>query len=620
MNEFLTFKHADLNHSKVKGGFWGHRTENYNEIIDSQLEALLCPTNSARLLNFGIAAGEIEGEFFGSHWSDGDCYKFLEACCYVYQMTGEQSVIDKIQKYIDWIFKSQQEDGYINTQITLRDGYERWTKIMYHELYNIGHYFTLAVAYERATGDDKITKSALRLKDYLLSVFSGYPKELAHFGFNPSQIMGLCELHQLTGDDGCWKLAEIFVNMRGTSETTDMGDQNQDRTPLREETRAVGHAVTSTYLFAGATDVYAQSGEKELFDALERIWVDIMTKRSYITGASSPDFIGWSQNGDATHESHAFEYVLPNKIAYNESCANIGQAMWAMRMLAVTGNAQYGDWVERIMYNAGISGSNLSLTRYFYSNPLSYRKEHPIESNYVQYRHKSSVRWHTFTCWCCPPQLFRTMAGIGRWVYGEAKDAVYVNLFANCDYDQDGMQLEMRTEYPWDETITIKVNASSGKKLMLRVPAWCKNATINGAAVASGCYASVDAKEGDVITMVLPMEPVLMQANPNIEADRGMLAVMRGPIVYCAEGIDNTTALDDIYIDPTAKISATFEPDLLDGVVTLSMDAAYIPQKEDLYYEYSVPTTPATTTLKMIPYYAWANRDECDMSIWFPKV
>lgn len=618
MNEYSKFQLADLNHSKLKGGFWGHRTENYQEIMESQLEALLCPTNSARLLNFGIQAGEVEGKFFGAEWSDGDCYKFLEACCYAYQNTGDQKIIDRIQIYIDWIFKSQQADGYINTQVTLQpDKLKRWDKIMNHELYNIGHYFTLAVAYQRATGDDKITKSALRLKDYLLEVFSGYPKELAHFGFNPSQIMGLCDLHQITGDDGCWKLAEIFVNMRGTSDDTDMGDQNQDRTPLREETRAVGHAVTSNYLYGGATDVYAQSGEQALFDALERIWNDIMTKRSYVTGASSPDFIGWSQNGDATHESHAFEYVLPNKIAYNESCANIAQAMWAMRMAAVTADTKYVDWAERIMYNAGISGSNLSLTRYFYSNPLSYRKEHPIESDFIQYAHKSSRRWHTFTCWCCPPQLFRTMAGIGRWVYGEATDAVYVNLFADCDYSKDGMQLEMRTAYPWDETVTIKVLAASGKKVNIRVPAWCKAPTVNGVAVAAGEYVSLDVAAGDGITLVLPMQPVVLQANPNIEADRGMLCVMRGPVVYCAEGVDNAATLDEIHIDPKAEILATFEPDLLDGVVTLSMDAVRVQQQDALYYEYVDATEK--TTLKMIPYYTWANREECDMSIWFPK-
>ncbi|MGV8979727.1 glycoside hydrolase family 127 protein [Clostridium sp.] len=614
MNKHKKFDFVKLKNSKIQGGFWGHRTENYMEIINSMLEALLCETNSVRLVNFGIAAGEIEGEFFGSYWSDGDCYKFIEGCCEVYQNTGDEKVKAIIDTYVPWMIKSQESDGYINTQITLTDK-GRWTKYMHHELYNMGHFFTMAVAHYEVTGEKTLFECAKKLGDYLYGVFASYPKGLAHFGFNPSQIMGLCELYDATGEKTYYQLAEVFVNMRGSAEGGT--DQNQDRVPLRKETMAIGHAVTSTYLYAGATDVYAQTGEKELMDALERIWKDLTSKRIYITGGVCPDFVGYSERGDLTHESHGTQYELPNKIAYNESCANIGAAMWMMRMLAVTGDTKYGDWVEQIMCNAGISGSNLGLTRYFYSNPLAYRKETPISQEFAQYKHKSSRRWHTFTCWCCPPQLFRTMAGIGKWVYGEAKDTVYVNLFANCDYTGDNGEISMRTNYPWEGNINITIKKAENLTLKIRIPAWCKTPTVNGKAVEGCKYFEVVVNSGDEISVDLPMKVMLMQANANVEADRGMLCVKRGPVVYCAEGCDNDSKLDDIYIEPNAEFVCNYDSKLLDGVVKISAKASCVKQKDQLYYE--LLTDKQETTLNLIPYYAWANREESDMSIWFPK-
>ncbi|MFI3206937.1 MAG: glycoside hydrolase family 127 protein, partial [Clostridia bacterium] len=453
-------------------------------------------------------------------------------------------------------------------------------------------------------------------------VFSSYPKELGHFGFNPSQIMGLCELAQETKNEKYTKLAEVFVNMRGSQ--AGGTDQNQDKTPLRDEVMPVGHAVTSTYLYAGATDVYSSTGEYALFVALERIWKDMVAKRMYITGGVCPDFIGHSERGNVTFESHATEYVLPNKIAYNESCANIGAVMWMMRMLAVTGDTKYGDWAEQILYNAGISGSNLSLTRYFYSNPLAYRKDVQIpyivdvpNNLNVQYAHKATRRWHTFTCWCCPPQLFRTMAGVGRWIYGDSDSEVFVNLFANCDYEGKSAKLSMKTNYPWDGKITIDVEKADNTKVNLRIPAWCKNAVLNGQSVPSGGYAQVSVNTGDLIELDLPMAVRFMQANANVEQDRGMICIQRGPIVYCAEACDNTVELDNIYLDPKAEYRCSFEGELLNGVVTIKTDAVIRTQQDTLYYE--LVTEEERKEITLIPYYTWANREESDMSVWFPK-
>ncbi len=621
MDQFRKFYFAEIQNSKLKGGFWGKRTENYMDIINSMLEALLHPTNSAKLLNFAIAAGKSDEKFFGVEWSDGDCYKFLEGCLYVYQNTSDEKVLDIINTYVPWIEGAQEEDGYISTQITCTER-ERWVDYMNHELYNMGHFFTFAVAHKRITRDERMLNCAVKLADYLWDVFSPYPEELAHFGFNPSQIMGLCELGQETGNDKYIKLAEVFVNMRGSKPGGT--DQNQDKTPLRDEIMAVGHAVTSTYLYAGATDVYALTGEDKLMTALERLYADLTSKRIYITGGVCPDFIGHSERGNVTFESHGTEYVLPNKIAYNESCANIGAAMWMMRMLAVTGDTKFGDWAEQILYNAGISGSNLELTRYFYSNPLAYRKDVQIpyivdEKNdlNVQYAHKADRRWHTFTCWCCPPQLFRTMAGIGRWIYGESQSEVYVNLFANCDYEGENASLSMTTNYPWDGDVKIAVSKADNAKVNIRIPAWCKDATLNGKKVQGGEYVTLSVNIGDEILLKLAMAPVYMQANANVEQDRGMVCVKRGPVIYCAEGVDNSVKLDNYYVDTTKSVVEEFNPDILGGVVTLKVPAVVREQKDQLYYE--LVEKEQSATLNMIPYYTWANRDECDMSVWFPK-
>ncbi|MFI3206938.1 MAG: glycoside hydrolase family 127 protein [Clostridia bacterium] len=620
MDQYRKFDFASLRNSKLTDGFWGKRTENYMEIIDCMLDALLCPTNSARLTNFEIAAGVKDEPFFGSNWSDGDCYKFLEGCLYIYQTTKDEKVMEIVDKYIPLIIASAEPDGYINTQITLSTK-KRWGNYNFHELYNIGHLYTFAAAHKDITGKDTMIPMMEKLTDYLYVVFKDYPENLAHFGFNPSQIMGLCEYYKVTGNETAFKLAEIFVNMRGSAKKGT--DQNQTRTLFREEKEVVGHAVTSNYLYSGAADIYAKTGEKALFETLEKLWIDFATRKFHVTGGACPIFSGYSIHGDEVSEAHCAAYELPNKIAYNETCANIAAAMWCMRMLTITDDTKYGDMAEQIMYNAGISGSNLSLTRYFYSNPLAYRvnAQIPYKSDggphYSSvYKHKATRRWKTYGCWCCPPQLFRTMAGIGRWVYGANDDTLYVNMFTSCDYTDDNTEVVMTTNYPWEEDIKISVNKADSKKMKIRIPAWCKNPSVNGEAVTAGYY-EVVVNTGDEIVITLPMTIDYLQAHANVEADRGMVCVKRGPVVYCAEGTDNDCELDDLHIDVRGKATAHLEKDKLNGVITIDVPAKCIKQKDELFYE--VVTEGEDAMLKMIPYYAWANREESDMSVWFPR-
>ena len=217
------------------------------------------------------------------------------------------------------------------------------------------------------------------------------------------------------------------------------------------------------------------------------------------------------------------------------------------------------------------------------------------------YAHKATRRWKTFDCWCCPPQLFRTIAGMGRWVYGKNADTLYVNLFTSCDYKDDEIEICMRTEYPWDASVQINVVHAENKKLKIRIPSWCENPKVNGEKVEHGYY-EINVKSGDEIQVEFPMKAVFMQANPNVEADRGMICVKRGPVVYCAEGIDCDTELDNICLEVRGTIQEHYEKDFLNGVVVLDVPAKKVVQKNDLYYK--VALDGEDTILKMIPYYA----------------
>lgn len=626
------FSNIKTGEAKLTSGFWANRVENYMEIIYNLEAALLNETNAARLLNFGIAAGAVDGEFYGNYWSDGDCYKFLEGCANQYAITKDPRILEVINKYIPWIEASQEEDGYIGTQ-TLLANLERWVDIELHELYNMGHLHTLGCVHFEATGDSRLLKVAKRNADYLWDLFSPEPYDLANFGFNPSQIMGLVDLYRTTNDERYLKLANIFVSMRGrkleakVAATHSGKDCSQNRTPLRQETQPVGHAVTGSYLYAGATDVFSHTGESELFDAVSRIWNDLIKRRIYITGAVGPQYVGISDRGDRVYEAFASEYNLPHRVAYNETCANIAAAMWAKRMLNVTGEAQFGDWLETIMFNSGISGSSLDMKRYFYANPGAHRCNHHIEPTFDQFSHVPNARFFTFDCWCCPPQLLRTFTGMPKFIYSKSDSGLAINLFAGSEIETelasgDTVKLVMETNYPWTETVTIKIEKApeSGFELTYRIPVWCDEATVNGVTTASGMYTQ-QVSAGKQIKIVLPMKVELYGANPMLEQSNGMVAVKRGPVVYCLEGSDIDSCeytIDDLVMPLDAKFSEQTMNDFPYNMVGLATQMNVRPIENSLYFKVQ-PDQDKKVNVRLIPYFAWANREEQDMSIWFPR-
>ena len=632
-------KLSPLEHDAVKwhDGFWGRLHQLCREtILPSMRAALDEPENGAVFSNFYIAAGLAEGERKGTMWSDGDCYKYMEACAHVYSLTKEQSILDHLDPLIEAVAAAQEDSGYISTPMQL-DGKEYWTNHRDHELYNMGHLLTAASVHHRVSGKRNFLEIAIKQADYLYDLFMPRPPALAHFGFNPSNTMGAVDLYRATGDKKYLELATCFVDMRGSQPGG--GDQNQARVPLREETRAVGHAVTAGYLYCGATDVVAETGDEELLAGLERIWDNAVNSKMYITGGTSAQHHGASErpefggSANDVHEAFGYEYSLPNATAYNETCANIANAMWNWRLLNLSGEAKYADIVELVLYNAMLSSMSLDGTKFCYTNPLRwYGENHPLLSQ------DTYERWYLLYCYCCPPNTARTIALLHNWVYSASDEGLWLHLYSSNSVntslaDGSAFALTQRTDYPWDDIVRITIDEAPTREvaLMLRVPGWCDAASlsINGepsaAPLTPASYAEVRRtwNAGDIIELSLPMKPRMIKAHPKAEEIRNHIAVMRGPIVYCLEGLDlpDEVSMLDVYAPNDMGLTASREDDLLGGVMAIKGVARHIAERNgsNALYREAGNEQEADLDITLIPYYAWNNRGISEMTVWLPR-
>ena len=374
----VVLKSINIGDCQWTDGFWADKYRLCEEVMVPYMGTLLKGDIGHGYNNFKIAAGLKEGEHKGHWWHDGDFYKWMESAMYVYGINKDEKIVEELDEIIEIIGKAQEDDGYVSTHVTI-NGFDRFSNRQYHELYNSGHLLTSACIHHRVTGKTNFLDIAVKHADYLYGVFQPRPKELARFGFNPSQIMGLVELYRTTRDARYLELAEIFVNMRGdgpvqapTVNPKFEGDMCQDRVPIREETEAVGHAVLAMYLYAGVADLYAETGEKALLDALERLWANVVDKKMYVTGAVGQAHHGASSRVDFVHEAFIDEYMMPNSTAYNETCANVGNAMFNWRMLSLKGESKYADVMELVLYNSALSGISSDGKHYFLRQPASY--------------------------------------------------------------------------------------------------------------------------------------------------------------------------------------------------------------------------------------------------------
>jgi DUF1680 family protein len=627
-------------------GFWGDWFERSQEsVLPSMREALDDPENGAVFSNFYIAAGLQTGDHKGTHWSDGDCYKWMEAVCHVYGVTREEKLDQRLDELIGVITQAQEDDGYICTQIQLSE-HERWENLRFHELYNMGHLLTAASVHYRVTKKTNFLQVAINLGDYLYDVFQPRPPELAHFGFNPSNIMGAVDLYKATRDSKYLELAQTFVQMRGSQPGG--SDQNQAYLTLKEETRAVGHGVTAGYLYCGAADVYAETGDSEIFEALERIWENMVSSKMYLTGgntalhhgASMRPELGGRHPEDLVSEAFGHEYQLPNATAYNETCANIANAMWNWRMLNLTGDAKYADIMELVLYNSFLSAISQDGKLFTYTNPLRWHghDQELLSQDRIQ-------RWYTLFCYCCPTNTARALTWLHDWVYGLSDDAVWVHLYSSSTLETqlpDGspIKLSQESDYPWngDIKLTIQKAPENPVSLKLRVPGWAKDTeiTVNDEKVddlQSGTYASIERQwvAGDSVMVSIPMMPRMIKAHPKAEEVRNHIAVMRGPVVYCAEGVDlpNGAGMRELYAPRDLEMTPRFDPNFFGGMTLLDGEMCLITEESspskssnsalDSLYQEANPEVIEKIRVNLIPYFSWNNRGITEMTVWIPR-
>lgn len=616
-------------------GFWGRRFQQCAEVTLPHLYRLMDdPESGHALTNLRIAAGLEEGEFAGTHWQDEWVYKWLEAAAYIFDVTRDGRLDRQMDEIIAIIQKAQQTDGYIATQITLR-GWPRFQDIRHHELYVMGHLITAACIHHRVTGKTTLLDVATRTADYLYDTFMPRDPALAHFGFNPSYIMALVELYRTVHDRRYLDLANVFIDMRGSQPGGT--DQNQDHVPLREEQEVVGHMVLSTYLYAGAADAYLETGDRTLMDALDRLWRDLTERKMYVHGGVCAQHRGLSIRDDEVWEAADAAYHLPNSTAYNETCAQIGNMMWNWRMLAINGQSVHADVMELSLYNSILSGIGLDGSSWFYTNVLRwYGKDHPLLRNDVHERIQPGNPPRRAQI-CCPSNLLRMTAGLHGYVYSVSDAGIWVNLYGANTFDGElpngpRVKLTQETEYPWDGRIHFTIDAVSNPRfaIHLRIPKWAASATltVNGAPVEvqvkPETYATLDRdwSVGDTIELTLPMDVRLLEGHPRIEEVRNQIAVQRGPIVYCLESPDLPDGVDlsQVVIPRNISLTPRHESTVLGGVTVLEGEALI--NRSDgwsgqLYRDLRrVPTERARITL--VPYYAWNNRGESEMTIWMP--
>jgi uncharacterized protein len=608
----------------IQSGFWSPRREiNVSKSIPSMHDELEA---HGRMDNFRRVVGKSNAEQRGPVFSDSDVYKWTEAAGFALQSGDLPDLRSMAEKAINEVVAVQEPSGYLNTYYVddrkpLR--MQTQTQTTGHELYNIGHMLQGAIAYYRATGDRKLLDAAIRfVDDFLIPGYGPAPKQPIVSG-HPEIEMGLIELYRTTGDKRHLDLAGYILQ-------GDTRLQLPERrtiymfsgTPFTSRTKLEGHAVRAMYACCGATDYFMETGDSSYWKTLNTLWDDLTSTKMYVTGG-----VGSRSDGEAFGDA----YELPNFRAYGESCAAIGNMMWNWRMLAATGDAKFTDVIERALYNGINSGMSLDGVLYCYRNPLAFD---PSTGDKIR------NQWYDVTC--CPPNLERILASLPGYFYSTSKEGIYAHLYDNSELDwhlEDGTGLKVaqKTNYPWDGKVEITVTPAraSDFTFFLRIPGWAERAqvTVNNKPVTGtkpGEYLALSRRwsPGDAIRLQLDMAPQVVQGNPRIADDTGRVAVQRGPLIYCLEEMDQPSgvALSDVALDLGTGSSEAFQSrtqaDLLGGIVVLQhMGVAYERSAAEnaLYSRYS-RKSPKTrkVDLRLIPYYAWANRHPTAMQVWTP--
>lgn len=586
--------------------------------------------NAAFDLNFTRKVPSPIVEIFG----DSDPAKWIEAASYALVNQHDPELAALVDGLADRIIKAQQPDGYLNTHFTVVQPEMRWKNLRdWHEMYCAGHLMEGAVAHYQATGNRKLLDALCRYADHIDARFGPEPHKKHGYPGHPEIELALVRLYHATGEERYLNLAKYFVDERGKPnphyydvEAIARGDDPkafwaknyeycQAHVPIREQTKVVGHAVRAMYLMSGVADLAHEFGDETLLETCERLWANLVYQRLYLTGGLGP-----------SHRNEGFttDYDLPDETAYAETCAAIALVMWNKRLLQFAGDGKYTDIIEQTLYNGFISGVSLDGKHFFYDNPLASAGDH----------HRTP--W--FICPCCPPNLSRTLASIGNYFYSTGDHALWVHLYgqntATVTINGENVQVRQTTQYPWDGKITFDLTLAQARPftLHLRIPGWCEQWSIqvNGAPLKFDMppingYVMITRtwRPGDKVELNLAMPVQTVWAHPAVRQMQGRIALQRGPIVYCMEGVDNgNIGLDRITLAPNKvdQFTVEYQPDLLGGVAVLRGTGTVIKEtgwSSNTLYRRNQPSETETVSVTAIPYCTWDNRAAGEMRVWF---
>lgn len=561
---------------------------------------------------------------------DSDFAKSIETIAYALYRKPNAELERRADEIIDLYGKLQQEDGYVNSWFQRVAPGRRWTNLRdHHELYCAGHMIEAAVAYFQATGKRKFLDIMCRYVDYMLTVFGHGEDQLPGYCGHPEIELALVKLARVTGETKYLDLSKFFVDERGTqphffdeearrdgrdpkNQVFGTYEYSQSHLPVREQKKVVGHAVRAMYLYSGMADLATEYRDDSLTSALETLWDDVTTKQMYITGGIGPS---------ASNEGFTDYYDLPNDTAYAETCASVALVFWASRMLGRGPNRRFADIMEQALYNGALTGLSLDGKTFFYDNPLESTGKHH--------------RWKWHHCPCCPPNIARLVASVGSYMYAASDKDIAVHLYgeSTASFDLAGgakVKLTQKTAYPYEGSVYLSLGlaASTRFTLSLRIPEWAQGATLalNGEridlkSVEVDGYAWIEREwaDGDAIVLDLPLELRPLYAHPKVRQDAGRVSLMRGPLVYCAEEVDNGADLSTFRIGETPNVAGTAVLDELNGALALDLEVRRNTTEDwgNALYR-STPPEAEPAKVRLVPYHLWDNREPGAMLVWFP--
>ena len=637
---------VDLKKIKIQDSFWSKHVDLVRkEIIPYQWDAMndripdAEPSHSVD--NFAIAAGLKEGKFYGAVFQDTDVAKWLEAVGFSLAAYPDEELEKTADEVIGIIEKAQCEDGYLDTYFILEKPDMRWKNLCEgHELYTAGHLMEAAVAYYYGTGKRKLLDVATRLADLICQTFGPEEHKMHGYPGHPEVEVGLIKLYYATGNRSYLDMAKYFVDIRGVGENYFLKEMNepdyepvfpdfhdydllyaQSHLPVREQKKAEGHAVRAVYLYSAMADLAREYQDEGLLEACKSLWNNMVNRRMYITGG-----IGSS----GLLERFTTDYDLPNDCNYSESCASIGLAMFGNRMASITKDASYMDVVERALYNTVLAGIALDGKSFFYVNPLEVWPDNCMPR--TSREHVKPVRQKWFGVACCPPNIARTLASMGQYIYGRDEECIYLNLFISNDavinVGEKEIKVSMETKFPYENVCRVSVSnvPENGIKIAIRKPDYARNyqVAVDGRKaeieVLKG-YVYLELKEDSDIQIFFEAPARFVRANPLVRADSGKIALMRGPLVYCLEEIDNGANLSALYVDAKTDIREE-KSELFGGSILLHFHGKRIVDTEwkedELYAEH--PIRWEETELTAVPYAYWNNRGMGEMSVWIKEI